>query len=166
MADRTISCFTFTKTYAMTGWRIGYLHARPAWIRQITKAHIPFAICAPVVSQYAALSALAGPQDCIAEYRSHYLAARDLMCERLSRMPSIFAHQRPGGSYLMFPRILVEEGQDSLSFCKRVLREAKVSATPGVAFGPTGEAHLRMSFCVPEATINKAFDRLEAFFGV
>jgi len=166
MEDRTISCFTFTKTYAMTGWRVGYLHAETEWISQITKAHIPFAICAPTVSQYAALAALTGPQDCVVDFRNHYRAARNLMCERLAVMPEIFSFQKPGGSYLMFPRILVKGGRDSLSFCKRLLREARVSTTPGVAFGPTGEGHLRMSFCVPEETINKAFDRLEAFFNV
>jgi aminotransferase len=63
----------------------------------------------------------------------------------------------------MFPRILVEGGKDSTSFCKRLLREAHVSTTPGVAFGPTGESHLRLSFCVPEETINKGFDRIERF---
>ncbi|MCK5376699.1 MAG: pyridoxal phosphate-dependent aminotransferase [Acidobacteria bacterium] len=165
MEERTISCFTFTKTYAMTGWRIGYLHANEEFVEQITKAHIPLAICAPTVSQYAALAALEGPQDCVVEFRDHYLATRNLMCERLDRMPSVFSYQKPGGSYLMFPRILVEEGRDSLSFCKRLLREARVSTTPGVAFGPSGEAHLRMSFCVPEQTINTAFDRLEVNFG-
>lgn len=166
MEERTISCFTFTKTYAMTGWRIGYLHSSEEWIEQITKAHIPLAICAPTVSQYAALAALRGSQDCVAEFRAHYLAARNLMCQRLDVMPEIFAYQKPGGSYLMCPRILVEEGQDSISFCKRLLREARVSTTPGVAFGPTGEAHLRMSFCVPEQTVNTAFDRLQAYFGM
>jgi len=165
MGERTISCFTLTKTYAMTGWRIGYLHASEEWVEQITKAHIPFAICAPTVSQYAALAALTGPQDCVADFRDHYLAARNLMCERLDGMSSVFAYQKPGGAYLMFPRILVAEGRDSLSFCKRLLREARVSTTPGVAFGPTGEAHLRMSFCVPEQTVDKAFDRLEVYFG-
>ncbi len=166
MGERTISCFTLTKTYAMTGWRIGYLHAGKQWIPQITKAHIPFAICAPVVSQYAAIAALGGPQDCIAEFRGHYLAARDRMCERLIRMPEVFDFQQPGGSYLMFPRILADGGGDSLSFCKRLLREAGVSTTPGVAFGPTGEGHLRMSFCVPVETVDKAFDRMEEYFGV
>jgi aminotransferase len=165
MEERTISCFTFTKTYAMTGWRIGYLHAHDQWIPQIGKAHIPFAICAPVISQYAALEALNGPQDCVESYRAHYQRTRDLMCERLDGMPSVFSYQKPGGSYLMFPHILVAEGRDSLSFCKRLLREAKVSTTPGVAFGSSGEAHLRMSFCVPEETINLAFDRLEAYLG-
>jgi len=165
MRKHVVSCFTFTKTYAMTGWRVGYLHADEELIPQITKAHIPFAICAPVVSQYAALAALQGPQDCVAQFKQHYLATRDLMCARLDTMDSVFEYQRPHGSYLMFPRILLEEGKDSATFCKRLLKQARVSATPGIAFGPTGEAHLRLSFCVPEEEINKAFDRMEAFFG-
>jgi aminotransferase len=64
----------------------------------------------------------------------------------------------------MFPRILLEEGKDSAGFCKRLLKQARVSTTPGVAFGPTGEAHLRLSFCVPAEEINRAFDRMETFF--
>ena len=166
MRGHTVSCFTFTKTYAMTGWRIGYLHADEALIPQITKAHIPFAICAPVVSQHAALAALQGPQDCVEMFKAHYLATRDLMCRRLDRLSSIFAYYKPGGSYLMFPRILSEKGRtDSTTFCQRLLREARVSTTPGIAFGPTGEGHLRLSFCVPEEMINKAFDRMETYFG-
>jgi aminotransferase len=149
----------------MTGWRIGYLHADTKLIPHISKAHIPFAICAPVVSQYAALAALTESQDCVAEFRDHYLTTRNLMCERLDGLSSVFDYHRPGGSYLMFPRILVDEGSDSSSFCKRLLREAGVSTTPGVAFGPTGERHLRLSFCVSEAEINKAFDRMEKYFG-
>lgn len=165
MRKHVVSCFTFTKTYAMTGWRIGYLHADEELIPQITKAHIPFAICAPVVSQYAALGALQGSQDCVVAFRDHYRTARDLMCRRLDGMSSIFAYQKPHGSYLMFPRILPEEGKDSATFCKRLLRQARVSTTPGIAFGPTGERHLRLSFCVSEEEINKAFDRMEAFLG-
>jgi aminotransferase len=165
MRKRVISCYTFTKTYAMTGWRIGYLHADRDLVPQLGKAHIPFAICAPVVSQYAALAALKGPQDCVAEFRGHYLATRDLMCERLDRLDQVFSYHKPGGSYLMFPRILVDEGKDSTAFCKKLLREARVSTTPGIAFGPTGQQHLRLSFCVPEDEINKAFDRMEAYFG-
>jgi aminotransferase len=163
MRRNVISCYTFTKTYAMTGWRVGYLHAHEEVIPEINKAHIPLAICAPVVSQYAALAALEGPQDCVAEFRRHYRSARDLMCERLDRLDSVFAYQEPHGSYLMFPRILPEEGRDSTAFCKRLLAEGGVSTTPGVAFGPTGQGHLRMSFCVPEAEIDKAFDRMESY---
>jgi len=164
MERNAISCFTFTKTYAMTGWRIGYVHADADWIPQINKAHIPLAICVPVVSQYAALAALTGPQDCIAKFRAEYLAARDLMCERLDSLSSVFEYRKPGGAYLMFPRILTDEGRNSKAFCERLLREARVSTTPGGDFGPTGERHLRLSFCVPLDMVNTAFDRMEAYF--
>ncbi len=164
MKKNVISCYTFTKTYAMTGWRIGYLHADEELIPQITKSHIPFAICAPVVSQYAALGALQGSQDCVAKFSEHYLSTRNLMCERLDNLNSVFNYQKPGGSYLMFPRILLDEGKDSTSFCIKLLKKARVSTTPGIAFGPTGQSHLRLSFCVSEEEINKAFDRMEAYF--
>ena len=159
-----ISTFTFTKTYAMTGWRIGYVHADQEVIQHIRKAHIPFAICAPVVSQYAALAALQGSQKCVQDFYDHYLRTRNLMCDRLDQLDSVFEYQKPGGSYLMFPKVLVEEGKDSLAFCKKLLTEIQVSATPGIAFGPTGESHIRLSFCVEEDMINKAFDRMERLF--
>lgn len=166
MRDHAISCFTFTKTYAMTGWRVGYVHASERWIGAIGKAHIPFAICAPVVSQIAALAALEGPQSCIADFRAKYLAARDRMCARLDRLPEIFSYQAPHGAYLMFPKILADGGSDSTAFCRKLLLDAQVSTTPGGDFGPTGEGHLRMSFCVPVEMIDLAFDRLEAYFDV
>jgi len=162
MKERVISAFTFTKTYAMTGWRIGYVHASKELIPQVKKGHIPLAICAPVVSQYAVLEALRSSQACVENFREHYQAMRDLMCRRLDRLSHIFTYQRPKGSYLMFPRIKLDEGKDSLAFAKRLLKEAGVSTTPGVAF--ESESHLRMSFCVPEETINKAFDRMEDYF--
>ena len=164
MKERVISCYTFTKTYAMTGWRIGYLHADEELIPHITKTHIPLTICAPVVSQYAALAALKGSQECVKEFKNHYLSARNLMCKRLDNLENVFRYVKPNGSYLMFPKIIVEEGKDSTSFCKKMLKEAKVSTTPGIAFGPTGESHLRLSFCVPDKEINKAFDRMEKYF--
>ncbi len=164
LKDNVISCFTFTKTYAMTGWRIGYLHASENNISQIKKSHIPFSICAPVVSQYAAIAALKGSQECINEFNNHYFNARNLMCKRLDRLDSVFSYVKPEGSYLMFPKILSKNDSDSLSFCKKMLNDIKVSATPGVAFGSTGEGHIRLSFCVPEDMINEAFDRMESYF--
>lgn len=164
MQNNVVSCFTFTKTYAMTGWRIGYIYAHEGLIPQINKAHIPFAICTPVVSQYAALGALQGLQDCVEEFRKKYLSARNLMCERLDKLNHVFGYQKPGGSYLMFPKILLEEGSNSKAFCEKLLRKTKVSTTPGCDFGPTGEGHLRLSFCVSEDMINKAFDRMEVYF--
>jgi len=164
MKRNVVSCFTFTKSYAMTGWRIGYLHTDERLIPQIKKAHIPFAICATVVSQYAALAALQGSQDCISKFRDHYLSARDLMCSRLDDLNSVFEYKKPRGSYLMFPKILLKEGKESTAFCKKLLKDAKVSTTPGIAFGPNGESHLRLSFCVSEEMINKAFDRMDIYF--
>ncbi|MCD6441308.1 MAG: aminotransferase class I/II-fold pyridoxal phosphate-dependent enzyme [Candidatus Marinimicrobia bacterium] len=164
MGKHVISTYTFTKTYAMTGWRVGYVHADEMIIAQIKKAHIPLAICAPVVSQYAAIAALQGSQECVAEFRQHYLNARNLMCERLDHLNHVFDYVKPSGSYLMFPKILLDEGRDSLAFCKKLLKNIQVSTTPGIAFGPTGERHLRLSFCVSEEMINKAFDRMEKYF--
>lgn len=125
---------------------------------------MPITICAPVVSQYAALAALKGPQECVKVFRKKYQTARDLMCRRLDNLISVFAYEKPIDSYLMFPKILAEAGNDSKSFCKKLLMEARVSATPGVDFGPTGEGHMRLSYCVPEDMIDKAFDRMEEYF--
>jgi len=155
LSKNVITNYTFTKTYAMTGWRIGYLHADEEIIAQIKKAHIPMAICAPVASQYAAIEALKGSQDCIKEFRLHYLKARNLMCERLDMLDSVFEYKKPEGSYLMFPKILGDRGNDSIIFSKNLLNKARVSTTPGIAFGPTGENHIRLSFCVPEEMMKR-----------
>ena len=148
----------------MTGWRIGYLYAEEEILSQVKKVHIPFSICAPVVSQYAAIAALQGRQQCIEEFRSHYLAMRNLMCERLDHLHTVFSYKKPGDSYLMFPKILGKRGRDSMEFSKNLLKDIQVSTTPGKAFGPTGEHHIRLSFCVPEEMINKAFDRMDRYF--
>ena len=156
-----ISIFTFTKSYAMTGWRIGYLHAPARLIPEINKAHNCNAICAPVVSQYAALAALSGPQDCIAEFNAKYEAALDNVCRRLDALPEHFDYQRTQGSYCIFPRIRHPLGADSLAFCKQMLTEARVSTTPGAGFGTGGEQHLRITFCCALEDIDRAFDRIE-----
>ena len=106
--------------------------------------------------------AIKSSQECVDNFREHYKKARDLMCERLDRLNHVFEYQRPKGLYLMFPKIKLNEGKDSLAFAKRLLKEARVSTAPGVAFGK--EAHLRMSFCVSEQMINKAFDRMADYF--
>ena len=87
-----------------------------------------------------------------------------MMCERLNMLDSVFEYNKPESSYLMFPKILGGWGNDSITFSKNLLKEARVSTTPGIAFGPTDENHIRLSFCVPEEIINKAFDRMEEYF--
>jgi len=164
MKGRVVEAFTFTKTYAMTGWRVGYSVAAEELIGHMVKAHTPMTICAPVASQYAALEALQGPQDCVAEFQRHYLKWRDLMCSRLDRLAGVFSYHQPRGSYTMFPRIEADGGGDSAGFCMRVLKEAKVAMTPGSPFGPQGEGHARLCFCSSAETINQAFDRLDEYF--
>jgi len=165
LRERVVECFTFTKTYAMTGWRVGYNVAPEALIGHMLKAHTPMTICAPVVSQHAALEAITGPQDCVKQFQRHYREWRDLMCARLDRLPGVFSYQRPQGSYNMFPRIERPGEQDSAEFCLRVVAEAKVAMTPGAPFGTQGEGHVRLCFCSSAETITEAFDRLEAYFG-
>ena len=164
--DRVVENFTFTKTYAMTGWRVGYNVAVPELMEHIMKTHTPMTICAPVVSQYAALEALEGPQDCVKEFYQHYLDWRNLMCERLDRLDHIFSYTKPQGSYNMFPKIIAKGGENSAKFCMDLLKGAKVATTPGAPFGPTGEGHLRMSFCSSAENISEAFDRMDRYFGI
>lgn len=164
MRDRVVECFTFTKTYAMTGWRVGYIAASEYLIGHILKTHTPMTICAPVVSQYAALEALNGPQDCVSRFLRHYIDWRDLMCERLDRLDHVFSYKRPLGSYNMFPRIVEQGAGSSADFCMRVLSEVGVAMTPGAPFGPLGEGHVRLCFCSSAETINKSFDRLDRYF--
>ncbi len=161
--ENVISVFTVTKTYAMTGWRIGYVHAPSDLIYEMNKAHNCMAICAPVVSQYASLAAINGPQDYVDDFRQKYLRNRDRVCERLDALSEHFSYQRPAGSYCMFPRILHPDGKNSLEFCKRMLTEARVSTTPGVGFGTGGEEHMRITFCCAYEDIDRAFDRIEAW---
>ncbi len=166
MKDLVVENFTFTKTYAMTGWRIGYNVASSEIMEHMMKTHTPMTICAPVVSQYAAMEALEGPQDCVSEFYNHYLEWRDLMCEKLDKLDKVFSYQKPIGSYNMFPKIIAKGGENSAEFCMKLLKEAKVATTPGAPFGPTGEGHLRMSFCSSKETINEAFNRMYTYFGV
>ena len=89
---------------------------------------------------------------------------RSLICERLDALRHLFDYVKPEGAYYVFPRILAEH-EDSYAFAIRLLEETRVVVTPGRAFGPTGENHVRMAFCVDDDVIDKAFDRLEAWAG-
>jgi aspartate/methionine/tyrosine aminotransferase len=86
-----------------------------------------------------------------------------LICARLDALPHVFDYVKPEGAYYVFPRTLAEH-EDSYAFSIRLLEEAKVTVTPGSAFGPSGEHHVRMAFCVDEEVIEKAFDRIDAYF--
>lgn len=163
-ADNIVYLFTFSKAYAMSGWRVGYMILPARLHSHVVKIHDLTMICTPRISQIAALSALEGTPDHLARFEGVLNRRRHLICERLDRLRHVFQYVRPQGAYYVFPR-MVSNDNPSVTFSHRLLKEAGVTVTPGSAFGPAGEHHVRMAFCVDDDVINKAFDRMEAYFG-
>jgi aspartate/methionine/tyrosine aminotransferase len=162
--DHVAYLFTFSKCYAMSGWRVGYMIVPEHLRSQAVKLHDLTMICAPRISQLAALSALSCERAHLTEFEAILNRRRSLICERLDRVPHLFQYVRPEGAYYVFPRIVAAH-RDSVDFSHRLLEEARVTVTPGSAFGPSGERHVRMAYCVEDDVINTAFDRIEARFG-
>ena len=103
--DRTIACFSFSKKYAMTGFRVGYVIAPENIMNQILKVHDESTICAPTPSQYAVLFALTGPQEHLEKFKEEFTQRRDLICQRLDRLAEVFEYQKPMGAYYVFPKV-------------------------------------------------------------
>jgi len=162
-SEQIVYMFTFSKIYAMSGWRLGYMVMPEALKREAVKVHDADLICAPRVSQMAGLAALQMQQPAHLDFARIIGVRRERICARLDALPGLFAYQRPQGAYYVFPRILVPH-RDAREFALRLLREAGVGVTPGGGFGARGEHHVRMAFCVDEATIDLAFDRLTAWY--
>ncbi len=160
LKDRIIATFSFSKKYAMTGWRVGYVYTSEGILDQMMKIHDALSICAPTISQIAALAALEGPQNCVGDIHAALAVRRNLICERLDRLDEWFEYVKPQGAYYLMARYRMP-GVDSMTFALRVLREARVIGIPGAAFGPAGENHIRFSFGGTEDEINEAFDRIE-----
>lgn len=161
MRDNIISCFSFSKEFAMTGWRVGWLLAEEGIINQLLKVQDSFVICAPHISQLAALYALEGTYDTTLEMIEELKIRREIICGRLNKLADLFSYQRPEGAYYIFPRVLPDAFANSVDFCVKLLKESKVVTVPGSAFGETGESHIRMSYCFTRDEINTAFDRIE-----
>lgn len=157
-----IGCYSFSKEYAMTGWRVGYLCAEPGLIQEILKIHDATVVTAPRISQLAALAAIRGPQDCVEGFRSEFAERRELMCRGLDRLRQVFSYNKPEGAYYVLPKIKIAN-VNSFDFALKLLYEAKVVTTPGDAFGPAGSGHLRLCFSGLPEEINEAFERLEKF---
>ena len=104
-----------------------------------------------------------GPQDHLAEFERVLARRRDLICKRLDRLRHVFRYVRPEGAYYVFPRLLGTN--DDAAFSHRLLDDAKVAVTPESAFGPSGAGHIRMAHCVEDNGIERAFDRIERYFG-
>ncbi len=163
---RVVRVFTFSKAYGMTGWRVGYLHTTAPCAREILKVHDALVTCAPVVSQYAAIAALEYGAEHIARFRQAFKERRDRSLEHLDRLSHVFDYQKPEGAYFVFPRVkdTVRWAHDSRRLTRELLEQAKVALVPGLAFGPSGEAHVRINCGREPADIERAFARLTRYF--
>lgn len=155
MRDKIIVCQSFSKPYAMTGWRLGYMMAPEYIIKHAMKAHQFMTVSAGTFVQYAGIAALDfDPSPFVAVYKKR----RDYVYDRLVKMG--FDVIKPDATFYIFPSVK-KFGLDSYEFCKRLLEEQSVVIIPGVAFG--SEGNVRISFCVDDEVLVKALDRLEIF---
>jgi aminotransferase len=158
--DRVILCGSFSKKYALTGYRVGYAFADSGIIDHMLKVHDAIAICAPAISQKAAIAALKGAQDSVVDFSTKLSENRDLMCKRLDEMRDIFEYQKPCGAYYILVKYKIP-GINSFDLSIKILHEAHVITIPGAAFGPTGEGHIRFSFAGKPEEIEEGFRRLK-----
>ena len=158
-ADRTIAIYTFSKTYAMTGWRVGYVAAPARAIAQIAKLQEPLISCVNVPAQHAALAALTGPQDVVAQMMSAYRERRDEVCRRLAaaRVPAL----PPSGAFYVWADVRAS-GLPSRDFAFTLLRERGVAVAPGTAFGSNGEGFVRISLATEPSALYEGIDRIIA----
>ncbi len=161
-----IRACSFSKAYAMTGWRVGFVHADKDRISRIVKFHDAMVTCAPVPSQYAAIAALRYGADFLEEFRVEFKKRRNYCISRLDALSQVMDYQVPKATYFVFPRIkdIVKFADDSHRLAYDILEKVKVATVPGVAFGPSGESHLRVNFGREMADLEVGFDRLEDYF--
>ena len=160
MWERTILVSGFSKAYAMTGWRLGYVCAPKEIIKEIVKIHQYAIMCAPTTSQLAAIEALKNGDDDIAYMREEYDRRRRYIVKRLcdAGLPC----REPKGAFYVFPK-LPDCGLSPDEFCERLLYEKKVAIVPGTAFGDAGAGFARISYAYSVKHITKALDRIEEF---
>lgn len=159
MEDRTVILDGFSKTYAMTGWRLGYGLFPKDLAPLIAKLAVNSVSCTSVAVQRAGLEALTGPQDKVSEFREAFRRRRDLVVGRLNAIDGISCVM-PKGAFYAFPNI-TGTGLTSREFADRYLQEYGVAAIAGTSFGAAGEGYVRLSTANSEANLNKALDRME-----
>lgn len=160
MKERTILINGFSKSYAMTGWRLGYACAPKSIIKQMTKIHQFAIMCAPTTSQYAAVEALRNGDDDVKEMKQSYNMRRRFLLNAFKEMN--LECFEPFGAFYVFPCIK-EFGMTSEEFAERFLAEERVAAIPGTAFGESGEYHLRISYAYSLDSLKIAMERLKNF---
>ena len=156
--------YSFSKSYAMSGWRLSYMVMPEELKHEAMKVHDATLICSSRISQLAGIVALSKESNHKEIFQSVLSSRRDLIEQRLNNVAHVFDCQKPEGAYYVFPKIKVEH-TTSWQFSIDLLNNVKVAVTPGSAFGPSGEGHVRMAYCVDEDSINLAFDRIEQYYG-
>lgn len=160
MKERTIIVSGFSKAYAMTGWRLGYLCGPREWVSQMTKLHQYAIMCAPTASQFAAVEALREGDSDIAEMCAEYNRRRVFICEGLQKIG--IPVMMPEGAFYIYPYI-GGFGLSSEEFCERLLREEKCAIVPGTAFGECGEGYARISYAYSVRHISEALEKIKRF---
>lgn len=160
MKERTIVINGFSKTYSMTGWRLGYALAPAEIISQMTKLHQFAIMSAPTNSQYAAVEALKNGDADIEKMREEYDLRRRYTVSRFNEMG--LTCFEPEGAFYAFPSIKSTR-LSSDDFCEKLIMDKRVAVIPGNAFGDCGEGHIRVSYCYSIDNIKKAADRIEEF---
>lgn len=154
---RVISIFTLSKTYSMTGWRVGYAVADRAIVAAMTKIQEPIVSCVNTVAQHAAIAALLGPQDCVQDMLNHYRRRRDLAVE--AAIENGLTVSYPHGAFYMLVDISGQP-RSSLDFSQSLLETEHVGVAPGCGFGDLCERYVRVSLCVGEEELAEGMARL------
>jgi aspartate aminotransferase len=160
MADRTILLDGWSKTFAMTGWRLGFGVFPPALVEPITRLTINSVSCTSAFSQYAAIAALEGPWDPVDQMVAEFRRRRDIIVAGLNDLPGVSCLE-PQGAFYVFPNI-TETGQTSADLQAKLLKDAGVAALSGTAFGPCGEGFLRFSYANSVENIRLALEAIRA----
>lgn len=158
MVDRTIILDGFSKSYAMTGWRLGYGVFPEFMLDAVTKLMTNSVSCTSVAVQMAGIAALQGPQDSVAEMMDEFRIRRDLVVDGLNNLPGVSC-RNPGGAFYAFPNIS-GTGLDSRTFADRAMDDAGVALLSGTAFGEYGNGYIRISFANSQDNLRLAIDRL------
>lgn len=160
MWERTLTINGFSKSFAMTGWRLGYACGPEPILKQITKIHQFAIMCVPTTSQYAAVEALRNCDEAVASMKREYDRRRRLIVNGFNKLG--LTCREPKGAFYAFPSIQ-STGMTSDEFCETLLKEARVALVPGTAFGRGGEGFVRASYCYSNEHIIEALARIEKF---
>lgn len=160
MQDRTILISGFSKSFAMTGWRLGYAAGPAELIQAMTKIHQYTIMCAPTMAQYGAVEALRSGSASVEHMRKSYRQRRNFVTSAFEEMGLMT--NRPGGAFYIFPSIK-ETGMSSEAFAEALLIEEKVAVVPGSVFGESGEGYIRCSYATSMKQLTEAMKRIKRF---